>query len=483
MRATTQKRYRYFYYGLIATFGGINLLFWTTLALSQVSAHRLPYGTTIPGQSLAGLTAKEAVDKLTPIHEALLKQKMTLTIDSHVEETTLADLGYTVNTEAMVNQALTKSLSLSPFARLFSTLRFNSQTVPFQLTLSDPDRLKSYFTTLDNSLPDHAKDLSLDFKDGQIITNPAENGVTLDPQAMQTALETGISSQPYQENWSIVLPATISSPSITSDDQVAAAKGFLEQLIAHSLIVQVDDTKIEIKPDTVYSFVIYTTENNQLSVAFDETKIRSQVDQIAKKLAIAPQVKKVSTVDNSTIVEGRDGRKIDAADATKQMLDKLKANSLDTPLILSAQKIDRKVQNEGAEYDLGRDPGKYIDIDLSLQRLNLIEGTTHVAGFSASTGKWSTPTPIGQFTIKNHFDVAWSKRFKLYMPHWMGIMSASGDYDGYGIHGLPYWPSGYVEGTNHIGTPVSHGCIRLGPGSIEQVYSWAPDGTKVFIHE
>jgi lipoprotein-anchoring transpeptidase ErfK/SrfK len=100
-----------------------------------------------------------------------------------------------------------------------------------------------------------------------------------------------------------------------------------------------------------------------------------------------------------------------------------------------------------------------------------------------STGKWSTPTPIGEFTIKNHIRTAWSNRFKLYMPYWMAIQKPDGDYDGYGIHGLPYWPSGYVEGESHIGRPASHGCIRVGSTHIQYVYDWVTDGTHVFIHE
>jgi hypothetical protein len=66
----------------------------------------------------------------------------------------------------------------------------------------------------------------------------------------------------------------------------------------------------------------------------------------------------------------------------------------------------------------------------------------------------------------------------LYMPYWMAITP-----DGkYGIHELPEWPGGYKEGANHLGRPVSHGCVRLGVGAAKTVYEWASEGTTVVVH-
>jgi lipoprotein-anchoring transpeptidase ErfK/SrfK len=53
---------------------------------------------------------------------------------------------------------------------------------------------------------------------------------------------------------------------------------------------------------------------------------------------------------------------------------------------------------------------------------------------------------------------------------------------GHGIHELPEWKNGYKEGANHLGTPVSHGCVRLGVGPAAKVYGWAEVGTPIVIH-
>ena len=95
---------------------------------------------------------------------------------------------------------------------------------------------------------------------------------------------------------------------------------------------------------------------------------------------------------------------------------------------------------------------------------------------SVSSGK-NNSTPKGHFQIYNKSIKAWSS-YGLWMPHWMAITGTGK----YGIHELPFWPSGYVEGEDHLGTPVSHGCIRLGKEAAKFLYNWTPIGTEVFIY-
>ncbi|MCK4554035.1 L,D-transpeptidase, partial [Candidatus Parcubacteria bacterium] len=70
----------------------------------------------------------------------------------------------------------------------------------------------------------------------------------------------------------------------------------------------------------------------------------------------------------------------------------------------------------------------------------------------------------------------WSS-WGLWMPWWMSLQSGY-----FGIHELPEWPDGSKEGEDHLGKPVSHGCIRLGIGPAEFLYNWAEIGTQVFIY-
>jgi len=122
--------------------------------------------------------------------------------------------------------------------------------------------------------------------------------------------------------------------------------------------------------------------------------------------------------------------------------------------------------------------GKYIDINISAQVLSTFENGELLDSFPISSGRRGMDTAKGQFAIHNKAMRPWSKQYSLYMPYWMALVP-----DGkVGIHELPEWPGGYKEGVNHLGIPVSHGCVRLGVGSAKKVFEWAEIGTPVIIY-
>lgn len=119
---------------------------------------------------------------------------------------------------------------------------------------------------------------------------------------------------------------------------------------------------------------------------------------------------------------------------------------------------------------------KRIEINLGRQELSYFLGGVRMDTFSVSSGI-NNSTPKGHFQIYNKNIKAWSS-YGLWMPYWMAITNNGK----YGIHELPVWPSGYREGEDHLGTPVSHGCIRLGLDSAKFMYEWTEIGTPVFIY-
>lgn len=122
--------------------------------------------------------------------------------------------------------------------------------------------------------------------------------------------------------------------------------------------------------------------------------------------------------------------------------------------------------------------GRYIDINLKSQVMTIFEDGRLMDAYIVSSGLPGMDTPRGEFSIQNKAERVWSKRYALFMPYWMAITP-----DGkYGIHELPEWPGGYKEGANHLGRPVSHGCVRLGVGAAARVYGWADVGTRVIVH-
>ncbi len=122
---------------------------------------------------------------------------------------------------------------------------------------------------------------------------------------------------------------------------------------------------------------------------------------------------------------------------------------------------------------------KKIEVNLKKQRLHYSIHGVELGTMVISTGKAAMPTPKGEFRILNKTKRAWSKSANLWMPYWMAFAGGGK----YGIHELPEWPNGKKEGVNHLGRPVSHGCIRLSEQHAKFLYEWAPIGTKVAVKD
>lgn len=114
---------------------------------------------------------------------------------------------------------------------------------------------------------------------------------------------------------------------------------------------------------------------------------------------------------------------------------------------------------------------RWIDVDLSQQRLYAYEGDTLVNSFIVSTGTWQTPTVTGRYKVWVKLRSAPMSGPGYYLPDVPYIMYFYGDY---GIHGT-YWH-------NNFGTPMSHGCVNLSIPDAEWVYNFSKVGTVVNVH-
>jgi lipoprotein-anchoring transpeptidase ErfK/SrfK len=121
---------------------------------------------------------------------------------------------------------------------------------------------------------------------------------------------------------------------------------------------------------------------------------------------------------------------------------------------------------------LKRGKDRWIEVDLSSQRLIAWEGKTWVNAVIVSTGKSSTPTPTGVFDVYVKYRTTRMQGDDYDIPDVPHVMYFSG---GYGFHGA-YWHKSF-------GTPVSHGCINLAPDKARWLYNFASVGTPVVIHQ
>lgn len=115
---------------------------------------------------------------------------------------------------------------------------------------------------------------------------------------------------------------------------------------------------------------------------------------------------------------------------------------------------------------------RWIQIDLSSQRLIAWEGTQPVYAVIVSTGKRSTPTLPGTFAVKTKL-----RSTRMTGPGYdvSNVPYTMYYYRGFAVHGA-YWH-------NRFGTPVSHGCVNVAVNHAKWLFNWASVGTPVIVHQ
>lgn len=142
---------------------------------------------------------------------------------------------------------------------------------------------------------------------------------------------------------------------------------------------------------------------------------------------------------------------------------------------------------------------KWIEVDLSEQKLRAWEGDKLYLETPVSTGLPRWPTPVGEFRIWIKLRATrmqgGSGRYYYNLPNVPYVMffedSKVPGWKGYGLHGT-YWH-------NDFGRPRSHGCVNLPTEVAKRLYYWTdpvlPEGkfvvrasennpgTRIVIHE
>lgn len=116
---------------------------------------------------------------------------------------------------------------------------------------------------------------------------------------------------------------------------------------------------------------------------------------------------------------------------------------------------------------------KRIIIDLAQQRLYALDGNGYIVlSYPVSSGKSGFATPTGHFRIYNKSLSAYSQKYDATMTNWMAFTPNGG----YGMHGL--LGSSYYR---RLGSPASHGCVRLTREGARELFGYVKVGTPVDI--
>ena len=132
--------------------------------------------------------------------------------------------------------------------------------------------------------------------------------------------------------------------------------------------------------------------------------------------------------------------------------------------------------SEPAARPFGVGPGeRWVDVNLTSQRLTAYEGDEAVFSTLVSSGTWNHPTVTGQFRIWLRYESqTMDGRLLGYDYYLENVPYVMYFYQDYALHGT-YWH-------NNFGTPMSHGCVNLPTADAGWLFNWTSIGTLVNVH-
>ena len=136
-------------------------------------------------------------------------------------------------------------------------------------------------------------------------------------------------------------------------------------------------------------------------------------------------------------------------------------------------------ENQEDSIDFSDSKNFSIDVDLTKQLVAIYYKGDILKQMICSGGTAKDPTPIGTFTTNQKIYYSWVSKFNEGAYYWVRFNGP------YLFHSVPFDKNGNMiaEENDKLGTPASHGCIRLKLEEARWLYENLPLGVKVVIHK
>ena len=151
-------------------------------------------------------------------------------------------------------------------------------------------------------------------------------------------------------------------------------------------------------------------------------------------------------------------------------------NNIDTSIV---SKDDSDIQNKITTLNLESLTSNLIYVSLADQITYVYKGSMNkwdkIKSFTCSTGIDGENTPTGVYDVRERGDWFFSDKYNQGGKYWVQF------YGDYLFHSVPYNEDQSEVVDNTLGTPASHGCIRLKTEDAKWLYDNIEAGTKVII--
>lgn len=381
--------------------------------------------------------------------EKMNTEYVNVTIDNDEKKLKYSDLGMTLDVDATMEQLRIKSLTGLIDTWIVSFSGYTLTHIEPVFIVND-----NFDLLVSQNIPDTRvveETFSYDKNNGVFVYSSQERGARLDRTDLRSKL---VALNSFREKQILVnrIPETS-----YLEKKVQEVNNKLSTIYRLPIEIIIEGTNeiIEIGSQDILSLfgveysedlrnVQFTVDKNSLSRFLATTPMRTiSVDWASKKI-------------KDTLVQRYDDGVI-------------------TPVVLG---IDTGPNTDGT---LAK---KYIEVDISQQKLYFFEGGEIFKSYSVSTGL-GYATPTGKYKVRNKSPMGFSGIFNVWMPWWMAF-DYRNDIGAYlGIHELPYKLIGGIKiyrFGNYIGTKKTGGCIALSPGDSKEVYDKSFIGMDIVIY-
>jgi lipoprotein-anchoring transpeptidase ErfK/SrfK len=147
----------------------------------------------------------------------------------------------------------------------------------------------------------------------------------------------------------------------------------------------------------------------------------------------------------------------------------------DIKLNINNPKFNRKKEPNRND---SNEPNYRIEVSTSEQKVRIFDNNSMIKECIVSTGR-NNSTPLGDFTIQNRGEWFFSEKYQEGAKWWVSFK----DYGIYLFHSVPMDREKNIieKEADKLGSPVSHGCVRMRVEDAKWIYDNIPEGTPVHI--
>lgn len=425
---------------------------------------------TISNLNVGGKNPTEAKTLVDSYITQINTQGPEIKFESESFNPKLSELGVYFDSQKTIDEAY----SFGRRGNLVNRFKENIQSIYKNYNIAlvpaiDEKKLDDYTATVSQSIETKPVDAALAYTNDQFVITPSKKGLGLN----KDNLKKSINSFVQDNNQNKITLATIDlTPSINEKDALEA-KAQTEKYLSTAPIKMVfEDKKFTIDAKEIASWIDVTTSKNQIKAEISSVKMKKSIDSMTKEIEIEKIDREITDGTNEVHIEGQDGRGVDTSKIASEINNRLSTGVAGDKIQIPTFAILKEQKTYYPTAVAGRFPGRYIDINLSEQTLRAFDGTQLVNQFLISSGTYTHPTPVGQFSVYGKSRVTRMKGDGYDLPGVEWVSWWSGDYS---IHGT-YWH-------NNFGNRMSHGCINASNTDAEWIYNWDEIGTAVYIHD